>query len=77
MPDVLADGETGILVPARNPRALADAVVALARDPERRRGMGEMARARVVPAYGLDCMVEKIEVLYEELLEEKRRDAAG
>ncbi len=75
VPDILVDGGTGILVPPCDPHGLADAVIALARDTERRRGMGEMARAMVVPAYGLDRMVEQIEALYEELIQEKGLDA--
>ena len=73
--DILVDGGTGILVPSRDPQGIAEAVIALAGDPERRCGMGEMARAMVVPAYGLDRMVDKIEALYEELIREKQIDA--
>jgi len=70
VPDVIADGQTGILVPPRDPQAVADAVCSLARDPERRRAMGRAARVAVVPAYGMERMVERIEALYEELIEE-------
>ena len=75
IPDIVVDGSTGVLVPPRDPQALAEAVIALARDADRRRGMGEMARAMVVPAYGLDRMVQQIETLYEELIREKGLDA--
>jgi len=75
IPDVLDDGATGILAPPRDPAALARAVLELAADPERRRGLGEMARAKVAPAYGLEQMVGQIEALYEELIQEKHLDA--
>lgn len=75
VPDIIRDGETGILAPPREPGALAEAVCALERDPERRRAMGLAARAVVVPAYGLDRMVARIEALYEQLIQEKRLDA--
>ena len=39
-------GGTGLVVPPRNPRALAEACVALLRDPERRARLGAAARAR-------------------------------
>ena len=39
------------------------------------RAQGEAARAHVVPAFGLNRMVMRIESLYEELIEEKRLDA--
>jgi glycosyltransferase involved in cell wall biosynthesis len=73
VPDVVVHGHTGLLVPPRDPDALADAIVTLARDPDRRRAMGQAARAVVVPSYSLDAMVRQVEALYERLLEEKRR----
>ena len=75
VPDIVRDGETGILIPPRDPGALGEAVCVLERDPERRRAMGRAARAAVVPAYGLDQMVARIEALYEQLIQEKRLDA--
>jgi glycosyltransferase involved in cell wall biosynthesis len=75
VPDIILDGRTGILTPPRDPRAMAEAVGGLARDPRRRKAMGEAARARTAPAFGLERMVEQIEALYERLIEEKRIDA--
>lgn len=43
---VVADGDTGLLVPVRDPSALTDAIAALATDPSRRRAMGEAARRK-------------------------------
>jgi len=77
IPDVLDDGETGILVPPRDAAALAGAVLELLRAPERRQLMGATARAKVVPQFGLEHMVRRIEVLYEELIHEKSLDAGG
>jgi len=70
VPEVLEDGATGILVPPRDPAALARAVIDLARDPIRRLRMGEAARTKVVPAFGLVRMVRLIEELYGTLIEE-------
>lgn len=47
VPDVIGDGETGLLVPPGDTAAFADAVRALISDPERRRAMGRAAAARV------------------------------
>jgi glycosyltransferase involved in cell wall biosynthesis len=45
VPEVVADGETGVLVPAGNERALTDAVAALVTDQGRRARMARAARA--------------------------------
>jgi glycosyltransferase involved in cell wall biosynthesis len=45
---------TGELVPAGNPRALADAVDRLLADPGRRRRLGHLARERVIEHYSLE-----------------------
>lgn len=74
IPDVVRDGLTGLLVPARDPEAIADAILSLERDPERARAMGQAGRAHVAPAFGLERMVVRIEALYEELIEEKKID---
>lgn len=72
VPSILRHAESGWLVPPRDAQAIAEAVIALARDPVRCRALAEAARAAVVPAYSIERMVERIEALYEELLKEKR-----
>jgi len=66
-PEVVSDGETGLLVPAGDPDALAEAIVGLATCPERRR-MGERGRASVEARYGVAKMVAAYESLYAEVL---------
>jgi glycosyltransferase involved in cell wall biosynthesis len=68
---VVVDGGTGLLVPPRDPLALADALRALAVDPDRRRGMGIAGRQRVVLCFSAERMVECTQALYEELLDVK------
>ncbi len=77
IPDIVDDGETGLLTPPRDAAALAAALLDLARAPERRRWMGATARAKVVPHFSLEKMVERIEAVYEELLHEKNVDPRG
>ena len=63
-PEVLTDGETGLLVPASDPVALADALGQLADAPDLRRKMGEAGRARVEAHFTLGRMVDEVESLY-------------
>ncbi len=74
IPDIVDDGETGLLVPPRDATAIAEAVLSLLHTPERRSLMGATARAKVVPHFSLESMVARIENLYEELLHEKAID---
>jgi L-malate glycosyltransferase len=64
-PEVVVDGETGLLVPARAVPPLADAVVALGSDALRRRQMAEAGRRRVERAFSIDRMVAEYRRAYE------------
>ena len=72
-PEIVRDGETGILVPARDSAALASAVLDLQANSDRRRSMGEAGRARVVSEFSLERMVQRYEQLYGEVLGRSRR----
>ncbi|WP_237758089.1 glycosyltransferase [Anaeromyxobacter sp. PSR-1] len=52
IPEIVADGETGLLVPPRDPAALAAALGALLADPARARAMGAAGRARAAARFG-------------------------
>lgn len=47
LPEIIRDGQTGVLVPPGDPRALAEALASLADDPGRRRALGAAAAADV------------------------------
>jgi glycosyltransferase involved in cell wall biosynthesis len=66
--EIIVDGETGLLVPPRDPDALADAIVQLIADPQRRRAMGRAARARVDAAFDIRHHVRAMEALFDEIL---------
>jgi glycosyltransferase involved in cell wall biosynthesis len=66
--DVIKDGETGLLVAPRDPRALAEAMKALLTDRDRAAALGRAAREHVETHFSLDTMVRRHEDLYERLL---------
>lgn len=61
-------GGTGLVVPPRNPRALADACLALLRDPERRERLGAAARARAVELFTIEQNLTAFRGIYLELI---------
>ncbi|GHJ95229.1 transferase [Streptomyces sp. NE5-10] len=61
-------GGTGLVVPPRNPRALADACLALLRDPERRHRLGAAARARALELFTVEQNLAAFRGIYLELL---------
>ncbi len=63
-PEMIAEGETGLLVPVKDAGALADAIALLAGDAFLRRRMGQAGRARVEELFSLSVMTDKIEELY-------------
>jgi glycosyltransferase involved in cell wall biosynthesis len=67
VPDLIDDGEQGLLVAPQDPPAFADAVAQLLRDPDRARAMGERGRERRRTEFDIDVMVKRLEALYEEL----------
>jgi glycosyltransferase involved in cell wall biosynthesis len=81
IPEVVADGETGLLVPAGDPLALAVALAELAEQPERAARFGAAGRERLRRQFSLEKMVGDTELLYRELLEEhavgKKSSLAG
>ncbi len=69
VPDVVRHGETGLLVPAGDPGALAAALASLLGDPERRSALGLAGRRAAYPAYDAKTLIARVEALYRELAE--------
>lgn len=58
----------GVVVPVRDARALAEAMLALAADPARRAAMGAAARADALVRFDLGRVVARVAEVYDELL---------
>jgi len=67
IPEVVADGETGLLVPVGEPEALAAALNALLGDPDRAGAMGQAGRKRAVAEFGWPAIAAQTAELYAEL----------
>jgi glycosyltransferase involved in cell wall biosynthesis len=61
-------GDAGVLVPAGDNGALADAIIELIGDPRRIREMGAEARVRVEGRYGRAAMCRRFEAFYRDLV---------
>jgi len=68
MEDVVVDGVTGLIVPPRDPRSLADAIVRLAEDPQLRRRMGRAARSRYEVQFEPAAAAGRMLQIYRELI---------
>jgi glycosyltransferase involved in cell wall biosynthesis len=72
LPDLIRDGETGVLVPPRDAAALSLAITGLLKDPARRERMGAAARADVAARFDVSRMLQETHALYEACLRETR-----
>ncbi|MFJ1615094.1 DUF3492 domain-containing protein [Streptomyces sp. NPDC088251] len=72
-------GGTGLVVPPRNPKALADACLALLRDPERRARLGAAERARALELFTVEQNLAAYRGIYLELISHApvRREAGA
>lgn len=68
LPEIVVDGETGLLVPPGEEGALAAAALALLCDPARRGAMGRAGRARVEQCFSAERMVAEIDAILTEAL---------
>jgi alpha-maltose-1-phosphate synthase len=67
IPEVVADGETGLLVPPDDPAALAAALNTLVRDPDLAAVMGARGRTRAEAEFGWPAIAAQTAALYAEL----------
>lgn len=70
LPEVVAHGETGFLVPPEDPVALAGALKQVLEDPDQRSRMGAAARERYLRLFTLDQMADRLTTTWREVLDE-------
>jgi glycosyltransferase involved in cell wall biosynthesis len=71
VPEATAENETGLMVPPADPRALAMALLSIAREPQKRKVMGQAARDKVEAEFDLGKKIRQHEDLYRGLLSAK------
>jgi glycosyltransferase involved in cell wall biosynthesis len=73
IPEIVLDGDTGLLVPPAAPTSLAEAVGALLGDPGRAVRLGAAGRARALATFSLDAHADGVARVYADVLGETRR----
>lgn len=67
LPEVVVDGQTGLLVPPEDPVALASAIGRVLDDAELSRRLGQAGRRRARERFSWDAVARRVEALYGEL----------
>lgn len=71
VPEMVKDGLTGVLVPPKDIKGLAETIVSLLKDGEKAKRMGLAARRHVEEFFNMDVNANRMEQVYEQLLEKK------
>jgi glycosyltransferase involved in cell wall biosynthesis len=71
LPEIITDGENGLLVPPKDTGALAAALIALLEDPARRQAMGRRGRARVLRDFTPRRQAGDVEQIYRQVMERR------
>lgn len=77
VPEIIVEGETGLLVPAGEPARMAERVQGLLNDPAGAARMGAAARRRVQEHFTAERMAERTMSIYERVLARRRPDRGG
>jgi glycosyltransferase involved in cell wall biosynthesis len=73
IPEMIVEGQTGLLVPSKAPTELADALETLVRDPQLARNYGVAGRQRAQTAFSLSTHADRLSGIYRRVLSEKGR----
>jgi glycosyltransferase involved in cell wall biosynthesis len=79
IPDIVVQGETGLLVEPGNPEALASSIGVLLEDADQRVAMGRAGRSRVERLFTVETMAARLAACYERVIREQgpRRQEAS
>jgi glycosyltransferase involved in cell wall biosynthesis len=70
-PESIADGDTGLLVPARDSEAIANAILTLLTNRARAQQMGQAGYERACELFGWERFIETLEEVYDRVLDER------
>ncbi len=76
-PEYIADGETGLVVPAKDSKALAQAIISLVSDEDKRKAMGIRAREKALGLYEKKVIAEKAVASYQLAIEKYNNKIAS
>ena len=65
LPEMVVDGQTGMLVPEHQPHTLAEALGRLLNDRERARSLGQTGRQRASDLFAIETSVRKLRQLFQ------------
>ncbi|MCL4874370.1 glycosyltransferase [bacterium] len=77
VPELVEDGVSGLLVPEKDKRALAAALIRLIEDPALRKKLGENGRKRILGEFNITVQADKLICLWQTLNETTRNYEAG
>lgn len=72
IPDIVADGEEGFLVPIKSPEAIAEKIKILIKNPALCITMGKKGREKFLKEYTLEKHLEGMEIAFETLLQNQK-----
>ena len=72
LPEIVDHQQSGLLVPAKNPEALAEAIIEMAHDAKRRKAMGAYGQEKILKTFRPTELAGRVEEVYHEVLARKR-----
>lgn len=69
-PELVIHNESGLVIPTKDPEAIAEAILELYNDPEKKRRLGQNARRRIETRFHIRETIQKTRLLFEEILKE-------